>query len=200
MSYYSAPYTFDFSDQIILVDGGSIDLDCIALYTACKLAQASLEGIIHAPIALGSGLQTLGPGVQVGVTVKLLGTWQLKFPTGNYIARVSGGNLVGGPGGDPIAYSAGVQTLLIQSAAGTVTSLSGTVPTAEEVAAAILAATYEGTESVRDYLRLTRAPLLAKDRGTATHPQYESADGSKVRVAGIITDGVRSAVTVIDPS
>ena len=32
---------------------------------------------------------------------------------------------VGGPGGDPIAYSAGVQTLLIQSAASTVVTADG---------------------------------------------------------------------------
>jgi len=54
-----------------------------------------------------------------------LGSWQLRFPSGNYVARVAGGNLVGGPSGDPIAYTAGVQTLLIQSAASTVVTTGG---------------------------------------------------------------------------
>jgi hypothetical protein len=85
----------------------------------------------------GSGLDELGPGVQVGLSVSLLGDWQLRFAAGAYIARVAGGNLIGGPSGDPIAYSEGVQILLIQSAASTVVSLGGSVPTAAENAAAV---------------------------------------------------------------
>ena len=132
MSYYSAPFTFNFTTSIIDVDVGVTDVDCSTFYSAIKLAQASEEGIIYDRIGKGSGLDTLGPGVQVGLTVELLGAWQLRFPAGNYIARVAGGNLIGGPGGDPIAYTAGVQTLLIQSAASTVVqggSGSGLTPT-----------------------------------------------------------------------
>jgi hypothetical protein len=125
MPFYSAPFTFDFQNSLINVDSGVNDVDCATLYTAIKLAQASEEGIIYEGIATGTGLVELGPGVQVGLTVELLGFWQLRFTTGNYIARVAGGNLVGGPAGDPIAYSPGVQVLLIQSAASTVVNSSG---------------------------------------------------------------------------
>jgi hypothetical protein len=139
MPYYIAPFTFDFEASLIYIDEGVPDILCIPLYTAIKAAQASEEGIIYDRIGKGSGLTVLGPGVQEGITVKLLGMWQLKFPAGNYIARVAGGNLVGGPNGDPIAYSAGVQTLLIQSAASTVvmTSGSATGATVEQVAAIV---------------------------------------------------------------
>lgn len=140
MPYYAAPFTFDFSSSLIDVDSGVVDVDCATLYNACKLAQASTEGIIYARIAAGSGLNALGPGVQVGITVELLGAWQLRFATGNYVARVAGGNLIGGPGGDPITYTAGVQVLLIQSAASTVVTAGGSVPTAAQNAAAVLAA------------------------------------------------------------
>lgn len=125
MSYYVAPFTFNFGTSLINVDSGVTDVDCSALYDAIKLAQASEEGIIYARIGKGSGLDALGPGVQVGITVELLGSWQLYFQPGNYVARVAGGNLIGGPGGDPIAYSAGVQALLIQSANATVVTGSG---------------------------------------------------------------------------
>lgn len=125
MSYYVAPFTFNFSNSLVFVDAGIFEVDCSALYDAIKLAQASEEGIIYERIGRGSGLNALGPGVQVGLTIELLGAWQLKFPDGNYIVRVAGGNLIGGPGGDPIAYSAGVQTLLIQSAASTVVTTAG---------------------------------------------------------------------------
>lgn len=140
MSFYSAPFTFDFIGSRILIDAGVTDVDCGDLYTAIKLAQASEEGIIYERIGSGSGLNALGPGVQVGLTVELLGSWQLRFSAGNYVARVAGGNLIGGPGGDPIAYTAGVQVLLIQSAASTVVSIGGSVPTAEQNASAVLAA------------------------------------------------------------
>lgn len=140
MPYYLAPYTFDFDQSIIAVDEGVADVDCGDLYLACKLAQASEEGIQYERVAAGSGLVALGVGVQVGLTVALLGAWQLRFADGNYVARVAGGNLVGGPGGDPIAYSPGVQTLLIQSAASTVVTAGGAVPTASQVAAAVLSA------------------------------------------------------------
>lgn len=139
-TYYTAPFTFNFDAFAIDVDSGTTDIDCEQLYDAIKLAQASAEGIIYDRIGAGSGLNALGPGVQVGITVELLGSWQLRFPTGNYIARVAGGNLIGGPSGDPIAYSAGVQTLLIQSAASTVVSTGGAVPTASQNAAAVLSA------------------------------------------------------------
>ena len=125
MSYYAAPFTFNFTTSIVEIDNGVGDVDCIDLYTAIKLAQASEEGIIYETIGKGSGLNELGASVQVGLTVELLGAWQLKFPDGNYIARVAGGNLIGGPSDDPIAYSAGVQTLLIQSANSTVVITGG---------------------------------------------------------------------------
>jgi hypothetical protein len=125
MSFLTGPYTFNFATSKIDVAEGVSDVDCGDLYLACKLAQASEEGVIYERIAAGSGLVSLGQGVQVGLTVELLGAWQLRFAAGNYVARVAGGNLVGGPGGDPIAYSAGVQTLLIQSAASTVVTADG---------------------------------------------------------------------------
>jgi hypothetical protein len=125
MPYYSAPFTFNFQTTLVEVDAGVVDVDCNVLYDAIKLAQWSEEGIIYERIGQGSGLNDLGPGVQVGITVELLGAWQLKFPAGNYVARIAGGNLIGGPGDDPIAYSAGVQALLIQSANATVVTTGG---------------------------------------------------------------------------
>ncbi len=141
MSYYIAPFTFDYAAERIQVDAAVADVDVIELYAAIRDAQATEEGILHGPIASGSGLVALGGGVQVGITVQLLGGWNLRFAEGAYIARVTSGNLVGGPGGDPIAYSAGVQVLLLQSAASTVVTVSGagggSAPTASENAAAV---------------------------------------------------------------
>jgi hypothetical protein len=162
MTYYVSPFTFDFAASKIDVDVGSVNIDCILLYDAIKEAQATEEGIIYGRIGSGSGLSVLGPGVQVGLTVELLGSWQLRFPSGNYIARVAGGNLIGGPSGDPIAYTAGVQTLLIQSAASTVVTEGGSVPTAEQNAAATWNYGLENTVSSGQMLRGITRTQLAK--------------------------------------
>jgi hypothetical protein len=122
MSTYIAPFTFDFVDELILVDVGTTSIDIGTLYEAIKAVQATVEGELYAPIAQGSGRVSLGSGVAVGLTVLLLESWQVKFAAGTYIAKISGGNLVGGPGGDPVAYSAGVQVQLTLSAASTVVS------------------------------------------------------------------------------
>lgn len=145
MPYYVAPFTFDFAASRIVVDAGFSDVSVIDLYESCAVARATEEGILYDAIAKGSGLVSLGGGTQVGLTVELLGSWQIRFASGDYIARISQGNLVGGPGGDPIAYSAGVQVLLIQSAASTVVTVDGTggsgsAPTAAQNAAAVWAA------------------------------------------------------------
>jgi hypothetical protein len=184
MSYYSAPFTFKFTESVIDVDSGATDIDCQDLYTACKLAQASEEGIIYGRIAAGSGLNSLGPGVQVGITVELLESWQLRFPTGNYIARVSGGNLIGGPGGDPIAYTAGVQTLLIQSAASTVVTAGGSIPTAAQNAAAVR------TELSLELLRTTE---LAKVHGLVTGDPLTVTPTT--RTAGSVTQTISTVGT-----
>jgi len=150
MAFYLSPFTVDWGIEQVLVDTGTLDVLCNDLWAACRAAQASREGVGYEPIASGSGLKSLGAGVATGLTVELLGNWQLKFPEGNYIARVAAGNLVGGPGGDPIAYSAGVQTLLIQSANATVVDPNTVVPTAAQNAAATVAAIQQTTVPVNN--------------------------------------------------
>jgi hypothetical protein len=171
MAYYTAPFTFDFAVSRIDVDSGAVDVDCATLYTALKAAQASEEGIIYGRIGRGSGLNNLGPGVQVGLTVEVLGDWQLRFPAGNYVARIAGGNFIGGPGGDPISYTAGVQTLLIQSAASTVVTAGGSVPTAAQNAAAVLAAA----------------------QATPIHADIQRVNGVEIVGSGVPGDSMRPA-------
>jgi hypothetical protein len=122
-------YTFDFTDKLIHVKNPQTDVDILDLYLVIRNAETSTTGVQYDKICDASGKESLGSGVAVGITLKLL-EWQLKFwvdpgtGEGNYIAKIGGGNLVGGVNGDPIAYSAGVQTLLIQSAASTVVQVS----------------------------------------------------------------------------
>lgn len=117
--------TFNHAASIIDITSPQTTLACQDLIDAIREEEASERGIIFSQIATASGKEALGNNVYVGLTVNLLNVWQVRFWSGNYIAKIAGGNLVGGPGNDPVAYSAGVQVLLIQSAASTVVVGSG---------------------------------------------------------------------------
>lgn len=115
---------FDHTNHLINITSPQNTLSCQELINAIREEEASSTGIMYPQIATASGKEDLGAGVTVGMTVNLISPWQVKFWAGNYIAKVAGGNLVGGLGGDPIAYSAGVQVLLVQSAASTIVTQS----------------------------------------------------------------------------
>jgi hypothetical protein len=186
VTFYSAPFTFDYVASQILVDGGTVSITCSALYTAIKLAQMDIEGIIYPKIANGSGLNALAAGVQVGLTVSLLNSWQLKFPAGSYVATVVGGNLIGGLGGVPVAYSAGVQVALILSANATV--VGGSDPFAN---------ISESGQSYGKQLRDMRAALLGVTTGAGTvSEKFKAADGTTDRVTSTNDGTNRIAVAV----
>lgn len=126
-------YSFDFANSIINVSSPQTTVSIQDLIDEIRTAEASEAGIVYDKIADASGKESLGGDVAVGITIELLANWQVQFWEGNYIAEISGGNLVGGPSGDPVAYTAGVQVLLIQSAASTVvTTSTGSGLSAEE--------------------------------------------------------------------
>jgi hypothetical protein len=67
----------------------------------------------------------LGGGVSTAITVRLLDNWRIRFEArdglgGTIQCTISGGNLVGGLAGNPIAPSAYTQVLNLSSAAGTI--------------------------------------------------------------------------------
>ncbi len=123
---------FDQQNALIEVTNPQVTVDVQTLIDEIRAEEASELGITYGAIAGASGKESLGGSVSVGLTVELLNNWQVHFWEGNYIAKISGGNLVGGIGGDPVAYSAGVQVLLIQSAASTVVSVGGSALTETE--------------------------------------------------------------------
>ena len=125
-------YDYDFQNRIIDIPYGVTQVLIGDLISDIRDAEATDQGIVYGKIANASGKESLGSGVSVGITVALLDNWQIRFSAGNYIAKVAGGNLVGGLDGDPIAYSSGVQVLLLQSAASTVVITGGSALTTEQ--------------------------------------------------------------------
>jgi len=160
-------YAYDFSQKIITIAESQSPLLVIDLLSDIREAEASAQGITYGSIASASGKESLGSGVSVGVTVNLLDDWQIRFEAGNYIAKISGGNLVGGFGGDPVAYSAGVQVLLIQSTASTVvTQSTGSGLSAEQDAtltAALQAAQGANTQATKGRKMQTNKAIVSGD-------------------------------------
>ena len=115
-------YVFDFQNTLIEITSPQTDVDIQELIDEIRTVEATTQGIAYPRIADASGKESLSAGVNVGITVELQNGWQLHFWEGAYTATVTGGNLVGGPAGDPVAYSAGVQVVLVQSAASTIVS------------------------------------------------------------------------------
>ena len=125
-------YVFDFQNTLIEITSPQTDVDIQELIDEIRTVEATSQGIAYPRIADASGKESLSAGVNVGITVELQNGWQLHFWEGAYTATVTGGNLVGGPAGDPVAYSAGVQVVLVQSAASTIVSTGGSALTQEE--------------------------------------------------------------------
>jgi len=122
----------NFHTQIIDVTTPQTTVLVQDLINAIRAAEVSDLGMAYPKIADATGKESLGGGVQTGITVNLYPNWQLRFWAGNYQAEIKGGNLVGGPSGNPIAYTEGVQVKLTQSAASTIVTSGGSALTTEE--------------------------------------------------------------------
>lgn len=154
----------DFDQELINITSPQNTLSCQDLIDAIRAEEASEVGITRDQIATGSGKESLGDGVFVGMTLNLIEPWQVKFWSGNYIAKIAGGNLVGGISGDPVAYSTGVQVLLVQSASSTVVVTS------------------DGLNSAQAALLETAALESAKGRKMQTNKAIISGDERTVQI------------------
>ncbi len=124
---------FDFTASIIEVPAPDTTLDIQYLLNQIRDAEDQLtpDGtrytgppVVFNKIADATGKDDLGGGVTTGITVRLLDTWQVRFearPGPSYVqCSITGGNLVGGPGGNPIATSAFTQVKQVSSASGVI--------------------------------------------------------------------------------
>lgn len=119
------PLTFDFYNSIIEVPAPDTTLDMQYLINQIRNTEDELiPGIGYNKIADASGKDPLGGGIFTAITVRLLDQWRVRFEArpgpGTVQCTISGGNLVGGPGGNPIAPSAYTQVVALSSAAGTI--------------------------------------------------------------------------------
>lgn len=121
--------TFDFINSIIEVPSPDTILTMQDLINQVRDQEDELTpGLNFSKIADATGKDDLGGGVTTGITVRLLDSWQIRFEArpgpSTVQCFVTGGNLVGGPGGNPIANSAYVQVIVQSSASGTIATPS----------------------------------------------------------------------------
>jgi len=128
--------TFDRTNRLIIVPSPDTTLDVQTLYDECRDYEDEPRNLDLEPLVQGSGKEDLGGGAFVGITVKLINDWRLKFEDRPGLAVVqcvvSGGNLVASNsyGDNPIAPSTFTQVQIRQStspAAIDLTNLSALV-------------------------------------------------------------------------
>lgn len=123
---------FDHDNQIISLSSPHTTLLLMQdLIDAIRTEEASEPGLQYAKIADATGKTDIGGGVVSDITITLLNNWQIEHAPGSYQAVLKGGQVVGGLGGNPIKYVAGVQVKLIQSVAGTIVA-TGSGVTAQD--------------------------------------------------------------------
>jgi hypothetical protein len=123
---------FNFYTQIIDVLEPQDEVIVQDLINEIRVQEQTPLGMAFWKIADATGKDDLGGGVSTGITLTLMPNWQLRFWEGTYTASITGGNLVGGHvTNGPVAYTAGVQVVLVQSAASTLVT-GGSALTTEE--------------------------------------------------------------------
>ena len=205
-------YVFDFENNLIEIMSPQTTVDIQDLINAIRTAEATEVGVGYDKIADASGKESRGGGITSGITVKLL-NWQLHFWPGDYTATISGGNLVGGVSNDTVAYSAGVQVIMLQAIDSTIVTVSTgsglsteehdalmAVPAASQNADALLdrSNAIETGLTLRGALRLLAAALAGKLSGAATDTVIikNAVVGNKARITATVdADGNRTAVT-----
>ncbi len=125
-------FVFNFYEQVIDVTNPQTTVVVQDLLNEIRAQEISATGMAYPKIADATGKDNLGGGVSTGITLSLQPDWQLRFWAGNYVADITGGNLVGGLAGNPFAYTAGVQIKVIQSAASTIVTSGGSALTTQE--------------------------------------------------------------------
>jgi hypothetical protein len=118
-------YVFNYYTEIIDITSPQTEVDIQELLNAIRDAEDNFTGMAYGQIAVAGGKDDLGGGVITGITLRLLPNWQLRFWAGTYTAYIINGNLVGGPGDQPVAFTAGVQIVLVQSASSTIVNAGG---------------------------------------------------------------------------
>lgn len=117
---------FNKTTKVITVEAPQTVLTVQDLHDDIRLFEHLNQNLEEGQIAAASGKQSLGGGVQVGITLELINNWRLSFAArpgpDTILCSVSGGNLVATNDyeNNPIAPTAYTQVNIAQSSSATV--------------------------------------------------------------------------------
>lgn len=193
--------TFDFIDSIIEVPSPQTTLTMQELINAIRDIEDELSpGMVYNKIADASGKEDLGGGVSTAITVRLLDSWRVRFearsgPTTEQMV-ITGGNLVGGLLGSPIAPSAFTQVLNLSSASGTIATPTSASETTN--LKYLLASAYNGQKTVGDIFYWD--PVSGSDSNNGLTPT--SAVATFAAAHTLATSGMHDVIFCLssDPS
>jgi len=122
---------FDENLKVITVEKPQTTLTIQTLYNEIRLFEEKMPFLFVAQLANGSGKQSLGGGITVGITLELINDWRLSFQArdgteeggGVILCTVSGGNLVATSityNNNPIKPTLNTQVVIAQSSSATV--------------------------------------------------------------------------------
>lgn len=196
-------YGFDFEDQRIDVDATVDSLLVGDLWTAIKEAQASVEGMAYNQIASGSGLNTLGTGVETFLTVTLLDNWEVNTLKASGKFEVGGGNLIRADNADPFRDNPLITYIAFLSQAGIATQIETGVSGLTAAESLLLSAAASGSYTVEDgkslveCMRLQNAALFGKASGAPNSTVFRDLADTKDRITSATDDsGNRTSVTL----
>ena len=138
-------FTFDATNKLIILSMGTVSFALADLWTAWKdWVYLGNAGASRALDYVGGEPINPAEGTVVSLYLFLLNGWKIRPYEGDHTLAVTGGTLIGPSGGDPFVSTLGDFTVRIRyeqpvQAIGYSTS-GGSGPSAESIAAAVLAA------------------------------------------------------------
>jgi len=213
--------TFDGPNAAIYLSLGTTTLDVVDLYSRWKdwVQQGDNSKFPIAFTSVGGDPVDASAGTSIPAYIYLENGWHIHPQAANHTLDVVGGVLLVQGGGDPfedipgytirVKYQQPVQAITVSTGGGSGASaadvwayatrtLTGGVPTAEQVAAATWQRAIEGGMSAEELVRIMLAALTGKTTGIGTPTEhYRDAADTKDRVTATFdANGNRITVAV----
>jgi hypothetical protein len=166
---------FDKNNKLIIVEAPDVEVTVQEIVDAVRDWQDELINMEVEEIIQASGKESLGGGVQVGITLELINDWRLSFedrggPSWD-ICTVAGGNLVAtnAYNDEPIFPSAYVNTVIAQSTSASLISASGASLTVADIPEIVDGVWDEGLDDHQNVGSTGEALGVAASGGTLTY-------------------------------
>jgi len=120
------------TEKIVSITSPTVSVSIQELVNAIRDWEDELStGMLQEKVIDATGKDNLG-SVSTAITLKLSAEWQIQFWSGVGIGYVSGGNIAGGVGGNPIKPTGGSDTIIVTNQAGGVIVATGSGVTAQD--------------------------------------------------------------------